>query len=989
MKQKPFKLKVEGQFSISKLSFYLKLFSFSIVTIALILISRKNNYASFVFLNENSFINSFFALPDSIPPDSTDIQEGYITGDTLDMYVIGADTVYVIYEDTSYTEEMRDGDANAFKIFLSPDIYTVKEGLLGLNITDLFEIGHANEFEDLSNYPVGENPWDYLSELCPQTLRVFSGQGSRFMELFGSPKSIDDPSNLTGTMWNGGYGFSIQRIIPFYDKTDGFPNNAPPLFDATPGALPYDCLYDDLTSDGNLNIFTSWLDGQFIGTFEDYFHKWNEQPSFDPTNPDEDTHEEQDLYINQLIDLINKIETENPGHYVSVILCLNILSETATNCHDLVVYLQNEGITVDGIEIGNEVYFKWGADMMGFDNHGDVSAFIHYWDYINGFNYTEGSIGTDEDDGIGGMGDHGIYNGTDFVLDDVLPADVLVDHDYIGAFKSDPNTAGVKIGLPAHNLANCGEYVFISDPGDEGTSGNLTPPPPCPDCNYPGWNTELATKYDKQLSGIYKFNAVILHPYYTPINVPSVNISNCNTNWLGIAEYLEAGLTPTTPWLYSSYDERLRRGFDGFMGFPVRDTDFDGIWDSPANGNLRQFVTNGLKEAMDAHKTPLKFTTADVGPETKEIWYTEYNVNTTDNVPDADVNYVNSMLNTFAHAEGLWNWILWNIKSNAGISYRPDYFTIATLQSYLSGTSIGLLNNIDQDEQVILNRLSICTGLPPVTCSTDKDCLEKDYYMRRLTYFAMDLLNTISNEHLSYLRTMSIAIFPGSTMYNISPTVFYNNDEEDPKLYVFYTNIKSVEQVFNFNPGLFYQLFSDATSTHLYGGTINFMNAELPYSTSGKSTLYDINNWYNCEQGGGTQMHTIELTESDMLDGLANTDCPVGATGAACVKVPPYSLGYFTLNVDVSFRFGQATDIFALYPNPSSTSFYIQQKNPDNTNQLFMSVEIYNLYGALIKSSEIYEGQAIDIANLPVGVYNVVIKCEGLQTETQRLIKMK
>lgn len=170
-----------------------------------------------LFIETKQIISNVLS-PDSTFLDSIELIDIYSDGDTIDMYVIGADTIYTIYAtpllDTSAFSFRY--EASPMKIILSNQTFPVEQGLLGINVTDMFEPGHANEYVDLPKYTSGENPWDYLSDLCPTTLRAFSGQGSRFMELLGSARmDPNDPFNLTHTMMNGGYGFCMERIIPF------------------------------------------------------------------------------------------------------------------------------------------------------------------------------------------------------------------------------------------------------------------------------------------------------------------------------------------------------------------------------------------------------------------------------------------------------------------------------------------------------------------------------------------------------------------------------------------------------------------------------------------------------------------------------------------------------------------------------------------------------------------------------------------------------
>ncbi len=81
------------------------------------------------------------------------------------------------------------------------------------------------------------------------------------MELLGSARTaLNDPFNVSATMRNGGYGFCMERIIPFYDGTDDDGvGDAPPLFDDTPNAPPIS-IWDDMNDlDGGLDPLSTWL----------------------------------------------------------------------------------------------------------------------------------------------------------------------------------------------------------------------------------------------------------------------------------------------------------------------------------------------------------------------------------------------------------------------------------------------------------------------------------------------------------------------------------------------------------------------------------------------------------------------------------------------------------------------------------------------------------------------------------------------------------
>ncbi|MBK9457831.1 MAG: hypothetical protein IPO24_20790 [Bacteroidetes bacterium] len=63
------------------------------------------------------------------------------------------------------------------------------------------------------------------------------------------------------------------------------------------------------------------------------------------------------------------------------IVCLNILTETAEDCLDIVQYLQSNpvhNVNVVGVEMGNETANKFHKQIMQFGEFDD------YWNYIDG-----------------------------------------------------------------------------------------------------------------------------------------------------------------------------------------------------------------------------------------------------------------------------------------------------------------------------------------------------------------------------------------------------------------------------------------------------------------------------------------------------------------------------------------------------------------------------------------------------------------------------
>ena len=232
-------------------------------------------------------------------------------------------------------------------------------------------------------------------------------------------------------MWNGGYGFSWEELVVFYDKTDG-DDDAPSTTSIISNMIDGVC-------NGCGAVGTGWMEAKFVGDFEDFYNKAAAQPTFDPADYGTGMELDRPLYINQCIDLIGQIESANPGHVVDVIYVVNIQTQTADDVLAVIDYLRDHDVHVTGIEMGNEVYFDFHALSMGLDDFPD------YWNYINGVNFGD--------------------------LEDILPADVYADHDYIGKLKGNADYYDLKIGLPAQNTPNCGaEYDFPVTPPNQARS---------------------------------------------------------------------------------------------------------------------------------------------------------------------------------------------------------------------------------------------------------------------------------------------------------------------------------------------------------------------------------------------------------------------------------------------------------------------------------------------------------------------------------------
>ena len=153
---------------------------------------------------------SFLILPD------TSHQEG----DTIAIYTSGGDSTFVTYSEP-LPDSMTEGWVINYPdtrmiVELSYHDAPVNEDVIGINLTDFFEAGHAN-VDDNDNYSAIQDPWKDLVDLAPKTIRVFSGSGGKFMHPLGY--YVDDPLDEDYDVTYGGYGFNWKELVGFYDRT--------------------------------------------------------------------------------------------------------------------------------------------------------------------------------------------------------------------------------------------------------------------------------------------------------------------------------------------------------------------------------------------------------------------------------------------------------------------------------------------------------------------------------------------------------------------------------------------------------------------------------------------------------------------------------------------------------------------------------------------------------------------------------------------------
>jgi len=196
----------------------------------------------------NSIISkdTLFLLPDSVFGDTTI----YAFGDTVSTLIDGLDTTYILSEEGS--ENMFVFDLSA--IYLKPggSSKRVNQELYGLNVSNMFE--HTS-FGDNDMYEFTEDTWQLISDLRPQVLRFPDGSGGKFARMLGSENKNPDDDDYGS--WNGGYGFNLTEIIPYYDITEGDLD--------IPGWTAEDVVVLDLANP--LSSDWDWIDDQHVDDF--------------------------------------------------------------------------------------------------------------------------------------------------------------------------------------------------------------------------------------------------------------------------------------------------------------------------------------------------------------------------------------------------------------------------------------------------------------------------------------------------------------------------------------------------------------------------------------------------------------------------------------------------------------------------------------------------------------------------------------------------
>ncbi|HNI54843.1 MAG TPA: T9SS type A sorting domain-containing protein, partial [Chitinophagales bacterium] len=872
--------------------------------------------------------STLIVFPDSVPVE-LDTGTAFETGDTIDINLAGLDTLFILYEDTnsiggdtvSEVSEFRLVDATK-DITITPGFLPkeVEHGLFGYHIEGIFTSERLPQDTANVNFP---QSWRWMADLKPQVLRFPGGASSRWMHLLPyqdaeAPFDTLDPIK--------GYGYDITEIIRYYDGTDGD-------IDAEDSVYVNSIIYD--LADASCDSCDNWMYAfKYADDFEKLYDKWINQENNIPTN-------QQQRYIDQFIALVDSIQ-QWESYTVDVIVDLNVISESATDCRHIIDYLRNpapkaeggNGVTavnVVGVEMGNECNLNWGTDIMGWKGFND------YWYLINGKGQADIPDGYFSDD----------YNTwLDSLSAYVFSPEYYEDHDFISAFKSDPDLE-IKVGIPAANLKNNDSTKFAFRMMEDLSTN---------------WNDTLVTHFQDSIvvgdSTRYLFDAVVLHTYY-----------DAQTNWDSLATsnlcdslYPNSGIAggcvtedcddwTNDQWQFDITDERLSNAYKAVIGLG-----------SNGFGNFKQFIRTRYAESYDQQRLDLMFYGNEAWK--KDLWTTEWNLkdkNTDYSANDPEQYILSSFCNSFEHGWLIQEWFLKDIKQNYAKNYRKGFHTYSTFHAFGGGSYYTLLLQSDRaDREKHLDEL----GNPDTLITPPAD---QNLFLKRTMYHTFDMLSEIKNHNLKYLPSNFTAYVHNP---NIQPTVFI--DKSSKKLYIYYSNMKTETQSYVLEKGNILMLYPGSTAL-AYGEALiyNIAPTQL-YSNSGNSFLYKMNICYNTTD----QQHPFEI---QYINGpvINEPECSGLPGGAICLTVPANSYGYIEVPFYITPREGLtlSDDQIEVYPNPTANAFRITCDIPEELLNTFY-VSVFDIHGSLLLNTVISQNQDIDISNLPSSIYFIVISNE-------------
>lgn len=606
------------------------------------------------------------------------------------------------------------------------ETYTINTNILGFNTAKLF-----NKFPHNTTDP---QPyfWDWASDESPEILRFPGGTSSRFTHLL-APGAV-------------GLGYNLTEIHQFYDVLD----------------------------DGVINNSIDGVGSDLHGKYESWVNDYN------------DDQLATSRFIDDFIYFVKYIEDRHPGKKIKVIVCMNVLTESATANADIVKYLLNQTtnianypLNVVGVELGNEMYSD---DIQNF-----FPTFTHYYNYMKGISC---------------------------FLPSAVPSGVIGDHNYCKKIKQITPVGSIKIGIsaaPFKDFPCFGEDEYLGE-----------------DIRFDHWDDSIYIKYSDivVLSHTTKpaFDAVIIHPYYSP---------EC---WESCLDDLN--ITSGTPFAFGTLLPPDSRLVDEFNCASLDFTNF-------TFPEFQTFITN----LSDTY-----FHFNDVS-NNKKLWLTEWNLKDHKSQTDATSNPQKQIYNnTFLHATLNWNWLQTMYKLNLFYGFNPDFIEYAT-QHNICGESEGNIISINK-------------------APYDNNNPYGQNYSKRALYWTFNILQEIRNKNLKYLNSNLIAgsVYTRFDSYTTSNKNFiyifyYNYSENDVTLILNYENIASLY------PG---EIVSIGNASRKY------FDALEAYSTSGYNYFYEMNSYYDLPSNAPS----FEMSSLTTVSGLAPSSYDLESYSMGYLKIP-------------------------------------------------------------------------------------------------------
>ena len=803
------------------------------------------------------------------------------TGIVVETNTDGLDTVWYFGADATDTideEALRLGlNDSIININLGSTMKTVTKGLYGFNTAGIFNR------KSMPNDGSADDQWQWLSDLKPETLRFPGGAECRFMDVMEGP----------------GYGYDIDKIARFYDVTDSITDN-PTLAEILADA-------DDEVA------LSEWIDPGYIEDYLSYYNNWVEQNLLDSTH----------RFIDDFINLVKKIETDNPGHVVKIIYCLNIFSNTATETKEIIQYLRDNPIhdlSVVFVEMGNKPYFDYSRLMMGW------YTFEDYWQYINGINndsldiYTVGSA---------------VWN----------------DHDFIGAFKNEALFT-CKVGIPAENLHDAIFALRDAGPAESGSRAD------------DDWNLDLRTKYHikEPITGLvnkyrHAFDAVILHPYYDGHNWDSIPLIQLDSTYACLNDDMNPN---NDEWRFETYDTRLEDAFDGI-----------GI-------NFRTFIRTRYIESYNEHNSVLDFDLDSASK--KELIVSEWNFKDQGNYAEGQLNRIGVYSHGFMHGYVTFEWFLKDVKLNYNANYRNGFHTYSTFHNYAGGGTNATIGPARKHELDFLGK-----DIIPYSWNADANPNGRNYLMKRTTHFVYELLGEITKKDLKYLQgnfgiyiasvNVQPTVFIDTAKENLY--IYFSNQRDTTQQYLL--NTAGTTGIY---PGGTLTIVDTATiycvkaskpySTSGQGKNTLFKLNECyndPYDVEFPIEITQIDtilNVPNCP-GSGDPLKCLEV--------------PAYSFGYIKVPIEAY---YPPERVSGSINYN--VNLYP-NPASNEVRLQAQCLQVDCEILNFMSIEVVNILGETALKTAIKNNGSLNISALPNGVYQILVKFDNGNTIVKQLVK--